>query len=317
MSVESTLQSLRSWMVSSCETLAIILNQGVYPEEAQHEFVTADDISYKAWKGVAFPVSLFGGVEGEFSLLLEKQRASTLIDLLVGGTGSEASEEFTALHQSVLQEAIQQLVGGLSDMLSQLRGQQVKVRLSQSLTDLRPDPATEPYLWWDCPITLDEGPAFGITLLVPQSLLEQMKAVAPPKPTASASAPRGGFLSQFQPVEDDEDEAGSVEEPLRPQFEALKPSGGKRGRGQLDLILDVPLQVQGVLGRTSMMVQDLIHLGEGSILELDKLAGEPVELFVHDRLVAYGEVIVVDERFGVKVLELATDRRHLRPAASM
>lgn len=122
-------------------------------------------------------------------------------------------------------------------------------------------------------------------------------------------------MSQFQPVE--EDEESSAGQPLRPQFEALSPNGGKRGRGQLDLILDVPLQVQVVLGRTSMMVQDLIHLVEGSILELDKLAGEPVELFVHDRLVAFGEVIVVDERFGVKVLELATDRRHLRPAASM
>lgn len=316
MSFESTLQSLRAWMVSSCETLSIILNQGVYPEEATHEILTSEDISYKAWKGVGFPVSLFGGVEGEFHLLLEKQRASTLIDLLVGGSGSESMEDFTALHQSVLQEAIQQLVGGLSDMLSQLRGQAVKVRLSQSTTDLRPDASTEPYLWWDCPITLDEGPAFGITLLLPQSLLEQMKAVAPPPKAAPASAPRGGFLSQFQPVEADDENEEAVE-PTRPQFESLKQGGAKRGRGQLDLVLDVPLQVQVVLGRTSMMVQDLIHLVEGSILELDKLAGEPVELFVHDRLVAYGEVIVVDERFGVKVLELATDRRQLRPAASM
>lgn len=315
MSFENTLQSLRSWMVSSCETLSIILNQGVYPEEARHESLTAEDISYKAWKGVAFPVSLFGGVEGEFSLLLEHQRASTLIDLLVGGTGSDSSEEFTALHQSVLQEAIQQLVGGLSDMLTQLRGQQVKVRLSQSTTEFRADAATEPYLWWDCPITLDEGPEFGITLLLPETLLEQMKAVAPPKPAAAPSQPRGGFLSQFQPVEGEE-EFGE-EEPVRPQFEPLKQGGGKKGRGQLDLILDVPLQVQVVLGRTSMMVQELIHLVEGSILELDKLAGEPVELFVHDRLVAYGEVIVVDERFGVKVLELASDKRQLRQASSM
>ena len=76
------------------------------------------------------------------------------------------------------------------------------------------------------------------------------------------------------------------------------------------------MQVQVVLGRTSLMVQELIHLGEGSILELDKLAGEPVELYVQDRLVAYAEVIVVDERFGVKVLELVSSHRHLRPAAS-
>ena len=316
MPFESTLQSLRSWMVSSCETLSIILNQGVYPEEAHHELLSSEDIGYKSWTGVVFPVSLFGGVEGEFSLMLERQRAATLIDLLVGGSGGDASEEFTALHQSVLQEAIQQLVAGLSDMLSQLRGQSVKVRLSQSTTELRPDAAMEPYLWWDCPITLDEGPAFGLTLLLPQSLLEQMRPTSPPKASAHQTSPqRSGILSQLQPVPDEEEEA--AEQPTRPRFEALKPAQGKQGRGQLDLILDVPLQVQVVLGRTSMMVQDLIHLVEGSILELDKLAGEPVELFVHDRLVAYGEVIVVDERFGVKVLELAADRRNLRPAASM
>ncbi|MFN8613355.1 MAG: flagellar motor switch protein FliN [Vulcanimicrobiota bacterium] len=316
MSLESTLQSLRSWMVSSCETLSIILNQGVYPDEAVHEQISAEDINYKAWTGVAFPVSLFGGVEGEFSLLLERQRAVTLIDLLVGGSGGEASEEFTALHQSVLQEAIQQLVGGLSDMLSQLRGQPVKVRLSPSVTELRPDASMEPYLWWDCPISLDEGAGFGLTLLLPHSLLEQMKPASAPKPPAAAAAPkRSSLLAQMQPLPDDEEESGP--EPTRPRFEALAPAPAKAGRGQLDLILDVPLQVQVVLGRTSMMVQDLIHLVEGSILELDKLAGEPVELLVHDRLVAYGEVIVVDERFGVKVLELASDRRNLRPAASM
>ena len=69
------------------------------------------------------------------------------------------------------------------------------------------------------------------------------------------------------------------------------------------------------MGRTRLLVQDLISLGEGTVLELDKLAGEPVELYVHDRLVALGEVIVVDERFGVKVLELAGDRK-ARPLAS-
>ena len=83
MPFESTLQSLRSWMVSSCETLSIILNQGVYPEEAHHELLSSEDIGYKSWTGVVFPVSLFGGVEGEFSLMLERQRAATLIDLLV------------------------------------------------------------------------------------------------------------------------------------------------------------------------------------------------------------------------------------------
>jgi flagellar motor switch protein FliN/FliY len=129
-----------------------------------------------------------------------------------------------------------------------------------------------------------------------------------PRP-AAAPAPRAeaGVKPKAQP-------AGNGQE--KHKFQVIEPPTPSERREQLDLILDVPLQVQVVLGRTSILVQDLIHLGEGSILELDKLAGEPVELYIKDRLVALGEVIVVDERFGVKVLELAEHRKTQRPLAS-
>lgn len=309
--LESTIQTLKSWMASACETLAIILNQGVYPEPDRQEILNPEALTDKGWSGILFPVGLFGGLEGEFSVLLNKQDASVLIDLLVGGSGNDSNEEMTQLHQSVLQEAMQQLVSGLSDQLTTLKGQAVKVRLSQSTTQLQVAGLMDDFLWWECPLSLDEGPGFTLTILCPKSFVEQFAAPAPAAPAAAAK-PSSGFLSQFAPVEEDDEPSPIQAE--KPRFQELKPAGESRKKGQLDLILDVKLQVQVVLGRTSMMVQDLIHLGEGSILELDKLAGEPVELMVHDRLVAYGEVIVVDERFGVKVLELVADRRNLRPA---
>ena len=72
----------------------------------------------------------------------------------------------------------------------------------------------------------------------------------------------------------------------------------------LDLLMNVPLQVTAELGACKMLVRDILKLGAGSIVELDRLAGGPVDLLVNDRLVARGEVVAIDENFGVRVTEL-------------
>lgn len=75
---------------------------------------------------------------------------------------------------------------------------------------------------------------------------------------------------------------------------------------KLKMILDVPLKVSVELGRTKMMVNDLLQLGQGSVIELDKLAGEPMEILVNDKLVAMGEVVVVNEKFGVRLTDVVS-----------
>jgi len=70
------------------------------------------------------------------------------------------------------------------------------------------------------------------------------------------------------------------------------------------LIQDVPLQVTVQLGKTRMSIKEILELGEGSIVELDKLAGEPVDLLVNGKLVAKGEVVVIDENFGFRVKDI-------------
>ena len=72
----------------------------------------------------------------------------------------------------------------------------------------------------------------------------------------------------------------------------------------LDFILDIPLKVTVELGRTSVVVKDLLQLGQGSVLELDKLAGEPLEILVNGKLVAKGEVVVVNEKFGIRLTDI-------------
>lgn len=79
----------------------------------------------------------------------------------------------------------------------------------------------------------------------------------------------------------------------------------------LNLLLDIPLQVTVELGRTKKMIKEILELGPGSIVELDKLAGEPVEILVNNKLIAKGEVVVIDENFGVRVTEIVSQWERL------
>ena len=79
----------------------------------------------------------------------------------------------------------------------------------------------------------------------------------------------------------------------------------------INLLLDVQLTLTVELGRTKQYVKDILGLGEGSIIELDKLAGEPVDLLVNNKLIAKGEVVVIDENFGVRVTDIVSPSERL------
>lgn len=84
------------------------------------------------------------------------------------------------------------------------------------------------------------------------------------------------------------------------------PGFSKADFSKLKMILDVPLKVSVELGRTKMMINDLLQLGQGSVIELDKIAGEPMEILINDKLVAMGEVVVVNEKFGVRLTDVVS-----------
>ena len=77
------------------------------------------------------------------------------------------------------------------------------------------------------------------------------------------------------------------------------------GRG-IDLLLDIPLQVSVEVGRSRILVHDLLQLQEGSLIELDKLAGEPLDLYVNARLIARGEAVVINDKFGLRLTEVVS-----------
>lgn len=80
----------------------------------------------------------------------------------------------------------------------------------------------------------------------------------------------------------------------------------------MDFILDIPLEVSVELGRTKMLINDLLQLGQGSVIELNKLAGEPLEILVNRKLVARGEVVVVNEKFGVRLTDVISPMERIK-----
>jgi flagellar motor switch protein FliN/FliY len=95
--------------------------------------------------------------------------------------------------------------------------------------------------------------------------------------------------------------------PVQPvQFAPLKPSGIPVVDPNIALIMDVPLQVTVELGRTRKLIREILELSPGSVVELDKLAGEPVDILVNGKLIAKGEVVVIDENFGVRVTDIVS-----------
>lgn len=89
------------------------------------------------------------------------------------------------------------------------------------------------------------------------------------------------------------------------EFASLASSDAIDG-SSIDLLLDVVLNVNVELGRSTMPIKDILALGPGSIVELDRIAGEPVDVFINSTLIARGEVVVVDEKFGVRVTEIVS-----------
>jgi flagellar motor switch protein FliN len=122
-------------------------------------------------------------------------------------------------------------------------------------------------------------------------------------------------LNHTQPVEDFDWEKPLEETPTSPVADAPEVesvaefadtgAGEKKERvPSMELLLDIPLEITAELGRTRMIINDLLQLGQGSVIELNKLAGEPLEILVNQKLIARGEVVVVNEKFGIRLTDI-------------
>ena len=100
----------------------------------------------------------------------------------------------------------------------------------------------------------------------------------------------------------------------RAQLEELEPSQRKQrdGSPDLDVILDIPVRISMEVGNTEITIRNLLQLNQGSVIELDRLAGEPLDVLVNGTLIAHGEVVVVNERFGIRMTDVISPSERIK-----
>jgi flagellar motor switch protein FliN/FliY len=196
-------------------------------------------------------------------------------------SGEDASDgELSPAHADALKDAINQLLAGAGPTLMPLFHRAVSfspatVREVEGVEGI-PKALHQP-LWLIHAEAEGEGFSFNVRLTVDRALGAQISALgAEPVPTGV--------------------EPGRVE-----------PAPGK-----IDLILDISLPIAVELGRARMLIQDILKLAPGSVIELDKSAGDPVDLYINDRPIARGEVVVIDENFGVRLTSIVTASERIK-----
>jgi len=103
----------------------------------------------------------------------------------------------------------------------------------------------------------------------------------------------------------------SEQEVQQPEFEDLQDETNEAVSRDIDFLLDIPVEITVQLGTARMLIKELLQLGQGSVVELDKLAGEPMEILANNRLIARGEVVVVNEKFGVRLTDIISPSERL------
>ncbi len=267
-------------------------------------------------------VAYTDGLEGSSILVLAIPDAAVVADLMMGGEGT-ASDELTEMQSSAVAEAMNQMMGGAAGAIAELTGRSVQIAApGVDIVDLAEGGAPG----MSGPTTLLVRTSFALKV---EGLLDTTLMQIMPVGFARlllhrvASRPAGGA-----PVEPEVETAGESDEErhlhaipatapvARPvTFPTLEDASEAPGAGDIALLLDVPLQVTVELGRTQLRIRNVLELVPGSIVELDKLAGEPVDVLVNGKQIARGEVVVIDEEFGVRITEVASQAKRLHGIA--
>jgi len=143
---------------------------------------------------------------------------------------------------------------------------------------------------------------------------QQQPQQAPPTPQQSPYGPYGSYGYQSGPEYQMPQQKQEFQQPVNVQpmqFQSFDDGLADVERKNISLLMDVPLQIAVELGRTTKKIREILEFGQGSIIELDKLAGEPVDILVNGRVIAKGEVVVIDESFGVRITDIIHPSKRL------
>lgn len=277
------------------------------------------------------------GIDGNNVLAIQAQDASIIADLMMGGDGTNPTQELNEIHMSAVGESMNQMMGSVATSLSTMFNKKIDISPPKvNMIDLGSEDKVTEIVSADDPIAkisfrmeVDGLIDSEIMQILPIPVAKEMvgyllnneaeeeepmpapapaPAAPPPAPAAAAPPPAappmmGGAASYGAPPTPHV--ASNV--PVQPaMFAPLSTAPVQVNDANIGLILDVPLQVTVELGRTRKTIKDILELTNGSIVELDKLAGEPVDIMVNGKFLAKGEVVVIDENFGVRITDIVS-----------
>ncbi|HLS52904.1 MAG TPA: flagellar motor switch phosphatase FliY, partial [Tissierellaceae bacterium] len=314
-------------------TLSSILNHKVLITTPRVSIVTFEQIVEEcSIPKVVANVEFKSGITGNNFLMVDVPDAAIIADLMMGGNGENAKEELTELELSAIAEAMNQMIGSASTSMATMIGEQVDINPPEiSLWDREDNLETglidtEDYI---CRIAFNltvegliESEIMQIfTLEAVHNISKVMLGQSEEDKQAELDDTSSSQEEKVEYMEESKDVGGlgqteeSREEKIelkRPEFPPLSPSSDQeRPPRNLDLIMDVPLEFSVVLGKSRKTIKEVLSLSNGSIVELNKLADEPLEIYVNGKLIAEGEVVVINENFGIRITNILSKEQRV------
>lgn len=243
-------------------------------------------------------ISVFASINnsesGSIAYIADVNDAIVIADLMAGGTGGVTSKSFEAIEQAAFSESLAQSTLAIIHKLKTL-----VIGLDVELSDFQNvliDPANPDSLKHDLVQTDYTSFAFNvqITNVVNSSFYLNLADVFIERVVALADVKNPKLANK-----------NSVSEVEFAQMNHTVNSAEIYEKKNLNLLLDIKLGLIVELGRSEMQLRDILKLTKGSVIELDRLSGEPVDLFVNNKIIARGEVVVIDDSFGLRITQLA------------
>lgn len=292
---------------------------------------------------VVLDVEYTKGIVGRNILIIQIQDAAVIANLMMGGDGKVETHELTELEISAVQEAMNQMIGSSATSMATMLNRTVDIsppvsKIWSDKSELLSDNISEdePIVRVNFRMTIGDLVDSSIMQVLPIPTAkkigdimmgtdtedEAQEAQVAPQPQVVPEpqvAPQPQVTPQPQPQVTYQQPV--YEQPIQPKppvevhpaaFEPLTYPSSTPPPENIDLILDVPLDISVVLGRTKKSIKDILALGTGSLIELEKLAEEPVEILVNGKKIAFGEVVVVDENFGVRITSIVSNAEKIK-----
>ena len=289
---------------------------------------------------VVLDVEYTSGIIGRNILIIKTEDAAVIANLMMGGDGVVKNHELSEIEISAVQEAMNQMIGSAATSMATMFSREVNISppiskiwnnneepLSSEI------PEEEAIVRVSFRMTIGNLVDSNIMQILPVETAKKIVCIMIGKEDENSDASKQNYSTVNNEISVESynksyEEVYEVNQPVsektiietpQPQVEVHKasfePLVESKSSGvsnkNIDLILDVPLDISVVLGRTKKSIKDILNFSTGSLIELDKLAEEPVEVLVNGKTIALGEVVVVDENFGVRITNIVSNTERI------